>query len=129
MLWNYYYYSLILISESSATTRPFRLAKKENTIKYGYRKCGTHAQVFSQSFPHGNSKNKIRQIHRGRMSEEKREYGWKYSEYEKKSSDDETVARAYRPLMVAIPGKLWMNYLRNLTYSYNQNTASWEGCC
>ena len=79
MLWNYYYYSLVLISESSAISP----AKKENTIAYGYRKCGTHARVFSQSFPHGNSKNKIRQMHRGRMSEEKSEYGWKYSEYEK----------------------------------------------
>ena len=119
MLWNYYYYSLVLISESSATTRPFRPAEKENTIEYGYRKCGTHARVFPQSFPHGNSKNKIRQMHRGRMSEEKSEYGWKYV----------IVARGYRPLVVATPRKLFMNYLPNLTYSYNQNTASWEGCC
>ena len=53
----------------------------------------------------------------------------KYSEYEKESPDDVTVARAYRPLVVATPRKLWMDYLTNLTYSYNQNTGSWEGCC
>ena len=51
---------------------------------------------------------------RGRMSEEKSEYGWKYSEYEKKSPDDVTVARAYRPIVVATQRKLWMNYLPNL---------------
>ena len=47
----------------------------------------------------------------------------------KKSPDDVTVARAYRPLVVATSRKLWINYLTNVTYSYNKNTASWEGCC
>ena len=31
-----------------------------SSIQYGYRKCEAHARVFSQSFAHGNSKNKIR---------------------------------------------------------------------
>ena len=33
--------------------------KKGDTIQYGYRKLGTHAQVFSQTLLHGNSKNEI----------------------------------------------------------------------
>ena len=28
---------------------PFHLAKNASTIQYGYRKCGTHAQVFSKN--------------------------------------------------------------------------------
>ena len=35
--------------------------KGGSTIQYGYGKRGTHAQVFSQTLPHGNSKNEIRQ--------------------------------------------------------------------
>ena len=35
--------------------------KKASTIQYGYRKCVTHARVFSQALVHGNSKNEIRQ--------------------------------------------------------------------
>ena len=31
--------------------------KKASTIQCNYRKCGTHAQVFSQTLTHGNSKN------------------------------------------------------------------------
>ena len=38
----------------------FHRAKNEGTIKYGYRKLGTHARVFSQTLAHGNSKNEIR---------------------------------------------------------------------
>ena len=30
-----------------------------STIQYGYRKCGTHARVFSQTLAHGNSNNEI----------------------------------------------------------------------
>ena len=30
-----------------------------STIKYGYRKVGTHARVFSQTLAHGNSKDEI----------------------------------------------------------------------
>ena len=33
--------------------------KKLSTIQYGFRKCGTHALVFSQTLAHGNSKNEI----------------------------------------------------------------------
>ena len=54
---------LILIDKDLAD-RLFRIAKKEGIIQYGYRTWGTHAQVFSQTLVHGNSKNKIRQINR-----------------------------------------------------------------
>ena len=42
-----------LIGEASAKAKLFRLAKRESTIQYGYRKCGTHARVFSQSLVSG----------------------------------------------------------------------------
>ena len=51
--------------------------KKVSTIQYGYRKCGNHARLFSQTLAHGNSKNEIRQMNRGRGQEERREYGKK----------------------------------------------------
>ena len=35
--------------------------KKASPIQYGYRKCGTHARMFSQPLLRGNSKNEIRQ--------------------------------------------------------------------
>ena len=58
------------------------LSKKASTIKYGYRKCGTHAQVLPQTLAHGNSKNEIRQRNR-RWKEERGEYGKKYNGHEK----------------------------------------------
>ena len=64
---------LILIDEASAD-RLFRLAKKEDTIQYGYRTWGTHARVFSEILAHGNNKNEIRQRDRRRHTEERREY-------------------------------------------------------
>ena len=36
------------------------LSGKNSPIQQGYRKCGTHARVFSQSLGHENSKNEIR---------------------------------------------------------------------
>ena len=74
---------MILIDEASAD-RLFRLAKKEGTIQNGYRTWGTHARVFSQILAHGNSKNEIRQRDRRRHTEERREYGKKYSGHELK---------------------------------------------
>ena len=53
-----------------------------STIQYGYRKRGAHAQVFSQTLKHGNSKNEIRQWGRRRHTEERRKYGKKYSGHE-----------------------------------------------
>ena len=50
--------------------------------RYGYRKWGTHARVFSQTLAHGNSKNEIRQRNRQRWKEERREYAKKQSEHE-----------------------------------------------
>ena len=51
--------------------------KKQNkkaqkcTIQYGYRKCGTHARVLSQTLLHGNNKNEIRQRnHKKKMRSE-----------------------------------------------------------
>ena len=40
------------------TTSP---REQASTIQNGYRKRGTHARVVSQTLPHGNSKNEIRQ--------------------------------------------------------------------
>ena len=47
------------------TTLSFQLfiaftERKKGTIQYGYRKCGTHARVFSQALARGNIKNEIR---------------------------------------------------------------------
>ena len=39
----------------------FALQKKASTIQYGFWKCGTHAQVFSQTLTPVNSKKEIRQ--------------------------------------------------------------------
>ena len=35
--------------------------KKASPIQYGYRKCGTHARVFSKTLVHWNTKNEIKQ--------------------------------------------------------------------
>ena len=45
--------------------------KNASTIQYGYRECGTHARVFTQTLAHGN-KNEIRKETEER---EKREVG------------------------------------------------------
>ena len=61
------------------------LAPKREKRKYHsvcYRKWGTHARAFSQTLPHGNSKNEIRPRDRRRRSEERREYGKKYRGHE-----------------------------------------------
>ena len=42
------------------------LLEKRGTNEYGYRKCGTHARVFSKTLEHVNSKNEIRQRNRRR---------------------------------------------------------------
>ena len=44
------------------------------TVQYGYRKCGTHARVFSQTCAHGNKKNKISQKKQKKWAEQKSEY-------------------------------------------------------
>ena len=36
---------------------PFLLIKESKFIQYGYRKCGTHARVLSETLAHGNNKN------------------------------------------------------------------------
>ena len=82
------------LSFTASADRLFHLAKKEGTIQYGYRTWGTHARVFSQTLAHGNSKNEIRQRNRRRHKEERREYGKKQSEHEKKD-----VPTAYRILI------------------------------
>ena len=45
------------IEASAKAMTIFRLTKRESTLQNGYRKCGTHARVFSQTLAHGNSKN------------------------------------------------------------------------
>ena len=56
--------------------------KRGSTIQYGYRKLVTHARVFSQTLMHGKSKNEIRQTKTERRTEERRQYGKKYSWHE-----------------------------------------------
>ena len=41
-------------------------AKTASSIQYGYRKCGTRAQVFSPIPEHENSKNEMRQRNKQR---------------------------------------------------------------
>ena len=48
-----------------------------------------------------------------------------YSRYEKRSPDGVTLARAYRPPVVATSEAV--DELTNLIYTYNPNTSSWEG--
>ena len=67
---------------------PFRLAKKEGTIQFGYRKCLTYARVFSQTLAYGNSKNDLRK------EEKKRGVSMKISE-----EGPRKVQTAYRYLI------------------------------
>ena len=78
--------------------------KKSNycTIQYGYSKCETHAQVFSQTFMHGNSKNEITQRN-GRKQEEKSEYGKKQRVHEKISPNVLTITWNYCSPGVSMP--------------------------
>ena len=48
-------------------------SEKYSTIQYGYRKCGTHAPVFSRTLTNGNSKIEIRQRNKERRRVEKSE--------------------------------------------------------
>ena len=43
--------------------QPFCLPERASTSQYGYRKCGTHARVFSHTLAPENSRNEIRQRH------------------------------------------------------------------
>ena len=56
--------------------------KISSTIQYGYKKCGTHAQVFLQTRVNWNSMNKIRQ--RVKSTEEGGKKSGVYMEYGKK---------------------------------------------
>ena len=51
------------------------LSEKTSTIQYGNRKCVPRARVFSQTLPHGNSKNEVRHGRIRSRQEERREYG------------------------------------------------------
>ena len=54
--------SIIIIIDSfltgaaTATATTISLREIASTIQYGYRKCGTHARVYSQTFGNGNSR-------------------------------------------------------------------------
>ena len=64
--------------------------KKTSTTQYGYRICGTHARVFSQTLDPENSKNEIRykETKEEGKIKERREYGKKQSGHETKRSPD-----------------------------------------
>ena len=53
--------AIIVISFWRANLQPkqelSRFTKKSSTIEYGYRKCDTHARVFTETRAHRNSKN------------------------------------------------------------------------
>ena len=92
--------------EASGKARTFRLARKAITIQYGYRKCGTHARVFSQTLEHGDSKNDIRQ--RKKKECEKRVTSMDKADTEighKKNSDGLTIVQAYCRLPRVTEGK------------------------
>ena len=38
------------------------ILEKASSIQHDYRKCGTHARVFSRTLAHGNTKIEIRQL-------------------------------------------------------------------
>ena len=48
-----------LTVETSARWRIISPRETASTIQYGYRKCRTHARVFSWTLVHGDSKNEI----------------------------------------------------------------------
>ena len=52
----------------------FKQSEKAITIQVGYGKCGPHAQAFSQTFVHENSKTEMRQRNRWRRQEEIRKW-------------------------------------------------------
>ena len=64
---------LLLLLQLVLDRRIFGLSKdhlvsrenKYSAIQNGYRKYGTHPQVFAQILEHGNSKNEIKQRHEG----------------------------------------------------------------
>ena len=53
----YYFYYCSFLPGDSSTISIMSLLEKMGSIRYGYRKLGTHARVFSQTLAHGNSKN------------------------------------------------------------------------
>ena len=93
--------------------------REQSSIQYFNKKCETNAQVFSRTHAHGNSKNGIGQhIEVG----EKSEYVKNYSRLEKITHDGLNVAWVYR-----LPGvaEQLMNFLTNLTYTYNPSITPW----
>ena len=105
----------------------FRLARKWISIQYAYRKCGTRAQVFSRTLAHGNSKIE-RQRNRGRRQEEKTENAKEKKRHQNKWSS----RRPKYSSRSALPSpqrchslKLRMNYLTNLTYTYNPSASNY----
>ena len=51
------HFFLFLFSEYTLCTCSCTVGEKTSTIQYGYRKCVTHARVFSRTLTHGNSKS------------------------------------------------------------------------
>ena len=57
--------------------------ERVSSIQYGYRKRGTHAQVFSRTPAHGNSKIEIRQLKIKGKKSRRNECGKKHRGHEK----------------------------------------------
>ena len=82
-------------------------------IQHGYRKCGTHALVFSQKLAHGISKNEIRETEEvGKMRRVNMEKVQMAGEKKKYDGVAVTQPGRYSP-------KKWRNFPTNLT-----NTAT-----
>ena len=99
-----------LTGEASAQANTISPREKSSIFQHGYRKCVTHARVFSRALAHGYSNNEIRQTKERNI--------WKQVKRARKKKSP-TVARAYRPPGDRYSSTGWMNYLPDLTYAYN----------
>ena len=82
------------------------LSEKSNTIQHGCRKCRTHARVFFQGLPNGNSKNEIKGKRRG-VSSERSKVGTK----EKRSHDGLSLRNQKKTIIINI---IWFIQLNSI---------------
>ena len=90
--------------------------KQVRTVQNGDRKCGTRPRVFSKTLKHLSSKNEIWQRHRGEVS--RQVWIWKEVQWARKK-----YVRWLTFSWSRYSPKQWMNYLTNLTYTYNPSTS------
>ena len=61
------------------------ILEKASSIRYGYRKCWTHARVFSRTLAHGDSKIEIRQLKKKWKKARRKEWIWNEAQWARKS--------------------------------------------